>query len=129
MSDQNKAIARRWFDEVINGRKPEVVDEIFSPDYVHHANFTGDLRRNEVKQAAAAILAAYPDRKATVYDVIAEGDRVAVRWSSTGTLRAAFLGRQPTGKQETATGFWLARFQDGRAVEGWEVIDFGATEA
>jgi predicted ester cyclase len=120
MPAQTKTVALRWFNEVINGRKPQAVDEIFAPEYVHHGHFGRDMQRDEVKQMAAAILAAYPDRKATVEDVLTDGDRVAIRWSSTGTLQAAFLGRSPTGRRETARGIWIARVEPAAP----SVVDF-----
>jgi predicted ester cyclase len=128
MSEENKALARRWFDEVINGRRPQVVDEIFAPTYVHHGNLGDGMRRDQVKQFAAAILAAYPDREARIEEVVAEGDSVTVRWTSSGTRQGEFLGRPPTGKRDRASGIWIAHVRAGRAVEGWEVVDFGIPE-
>jgi predicted ester cyclase len=127
MSEQNWAVVARWFEEVINGRKPEAVDEIFAANYEHHGNLGGGMRRNEVKQLAAAILAAYPDRKARVEEVISEGDSIAVRWTSSGTRQGAFLGRPATGKRDAATGIWIAHVRNGQVVEGWEVVDFDFT--
>jgi predicted ester cyclase len=121
----NKAVARRWFEEVINGRKPEVVDEIFAPSYVHHGTVGDGMRRAEVKKFAASILAAYPDRKATIEDIVAEDDRVVVRFSSTGTRQGEFMGRPATGKRESMSAIWISRFENNRAVEGWEVADGG----
>jgi steroid delta-isomerase-like uncharacterized protein len=128
MLEENKALARRWFDEVINGRRPEAVDELFAPTYIHHGNLGDAMRREEVKQFAAAILAAYPDRQAAVEDMVAEDDRVVVRWSSSGTRQGVFMGHPPSGKRETATGIWITRIKDGLAVEGWEIVDFGPAE-
>lgn len=129
MSEENKAVVKRWFDEVINGRKPGAVDEIFAASYVHHGNFGDGMRRNRVKQFAAAILAAYPDREARIEEIVAEGDSVAVRWTSRGTRQGAFRGEPATGKLETATGIWIAHIRNGQAVEGWEIVDFGGPEA
>jgi predicted ester cyclase len=128
MSEATKAAARRWFDEVINARRPEAVDEIFAPEYVHHLGQDRVMRREEVKQFAAELLAAYPDRASTVHDLIADGDRVAVRWSSSGHRQGSFQGRPATGEKETATGMWILRVEGGRVAEGWELVDFGIRE-
>lgn len=128
MSEATKAVARRWFDEVINARRPDAVDEIFAPDYIHHDSRHGELHREEVKQFAARLLAAYPDRKSTVHDLIADGSKVVVRWSSTGHRHGTFLGRPATGAEETSTGIWIARVEGDRLAEGWEVVDLGMRE-
>lgn len=128
MSEATKAVARRWFDEVINARRPEAVDEIFAPGYVHHVSGHGVMRREEAKQFAAELLAAYPDRRSTVHELIADGDMVAVHWSSSGHRQGTFLGRPATGVQETATGIWIARVEGDRLAEGWEVVDLGMHE-
>jgi predicted ester cyclase len=125
MSEATKATARRWFDEVINARQPEMVDEIFAPDYVHHDSRGGSMRREQIKQFVAELLAAYPDRTSTVHDLIADGDKVAVYWSSTGHRHGGFQGRPATGARETATGMWIARVEGDRLVEGWEIVDLG----
>lgn len=127
MSEATRALARRWFDEVINARRPEAVDEIFAPEYAHHGGH-GVLGREDVKQFAAELLAAYPDRRGTVHELIAEGDLVAVHWSSTGRRQGTFRGQPATGTQETATGMWILRVQGDRVAEGWEVVDFGIHE-
>lgn len=128
MSEATKAAARRWFDEVINARRPEAVDEIFAADYVHHGYQDGPMGREQVKHFAAELLAAYPDRTSTVHDLIADGDRVAVRWSSSGHRQGTFQGRPATGGEETATGMWFVRVEDGRVAEGWELVDLGIRE-
>jgi predicted ester cyclase len=125
MSEATKAVARRWFDEVINARRPEVVDEIFTPAYVHHDSRQGAMRREEVKQFAAELLAAYPDRTSTVHDLLADGNKVVVYWSSTGHRHGTFQGRPATGAEETATGIWIVRVEGERLVEGWEIVDLG----
>lgn len=123
LAADNKAVVRRWFDEVINGRRPEAVDEIFASEYVHHGNLGESMRRDEVKRFAAALLAAYPDRRSTVLDLIAEDDRVAARWTSTGHRQGSYLGQPATGEEDTISGVWFVRVAGGRAVEGWEVVD------
>ena len=128
MSEAAKVAARRWFDEVINARRPEAADEIFTPDYVHHLGQGRPMRLDEVKLFAAELLAAYPDRRSTVHDLIADGDKVAMRWSSSGHRQGTFRGRPATGGEETATGMWIVRVEDGRVAEGWELVDFGFRE-
>src|SRR5919204_6940930 len=90
-TEENKAIARRWFEESGNRHNLAVVDELFTPDYVNHAlgAAPGGGREAE-KHLIAGMLTAFPDMRFTVEDMIAEGDKVAVRYMMRGTHQGAF---------------------------------------
>jgi predicted ester cyclase len=124
--EENKAIARRWFDEVINGRRLDTIDTAYAPGYVHHFPGGREMDRAEGKAFAAAILEAFPDRVATVDDQVAEGDRVVTRFTSRGTQRGVFMGQPPTGKPNTTVGIVISRIEDGRIVEDWEIVDLAS---
>jgi len=112
---RRKAIARRWFDEVINQRRIDVVDQLYTPTYVHHGTGGRDIGRDEVRPVAQHLLDASADRRATVLDQLEEGDRVATRWESVGTFEG--------GRRATVRGILISRIQGDRIAEEWEVVD------
>lgn len=118
-----KALARKWFDEMINQRNLDVIEEVYSADYVYHGAGGTELRGLEsVRSFAAAILAASNDRHAVIGQQVAEGNLVATRFSSSGHHTGVFKGIQPTGKIWTTEGIVISRIEDGKIVEDWEVI-------
>ncbi len=117
-----KALARRWYDEVINGRNLDAIPEIFSPDYVWHGPEGQELHGlQDVRDFASAILAASNDRHATVEQQVAEGDLVVTRFTSSGHHTGAYRGVQPTGRVWTTEGIVISRIVGGKVVEDWEV--------
>ena len=85
-TEQHKAIVRRFFEDFSHA----TVDELLIPDYVHHdPSLPPELQRGReaYKQVVSLFLTAFPDLKTTVDDVVAEGDKVACRWTFRGTQR------------------------------------------
>ena len=122
--EANKANAQRFLDEVVNGRNLAVIDELLAPDFVDHAGPPGvPPTRDGTKAIMAMLHKAFPDLHATVDDVIAEGDKVVVRTTSTGTMKGEFAGMPPSGKSATWQQVHITRFVDGITVEHWAVID------
>jgi steroid delta-isomerase-like uncharacterized protein len=122
-TEDNKAVARRAFD-VINTGNLDVVDELIAPEYLYSAPGTPEVRGPEGwKQLISMYRAAFPDLHMTVDDVLAEGDKVAVRWSATGTHRGELMGIPPTGKRVTVTGMIMSRCAGGKFVEEHEIFD------
>lgn len=123
---EHKAIVRRVFDEWFNGGNAAVADETYGPNYVHHdPSLPPELQRgrDNYKQVLAGFHAAFPDFRMTIDDMLAEGDKVAVRWSFQGTQRGELMGIPPTAKQVSITGTEILRFADGKIVEGWNNFD------
>ncbi len=119
--EQNIAAARRWYDEALNQRKLEVLDEFVWPNMVHHAGLFPDAVGAEaVKGSLAPLSAGFPDIQFTVDDVLADGNSVLVRWIGKGTHTGTpFLGVATSGKPVEWGGMNAFRFQCGRIIEGW----------
>lgn len=121
MSEQNKATARRFYEEAWQGRL-EVLDEIMSEDAVEHdtQNPFADVHGPDgARRLIEMYRQAFPDVSFTVEEQIAERDLVVTRWTATGTNDGDIMGMPATGRTSTVTGIDISRFEDGRIVEGW----------
>jgi steroid delta-isomerase-like uncharacterized protein len=121
MSESNKNVVRRLFEEVWNKGSMPVADELFAPTYTHHDSSTPDAGRGPESEKKRATLyrAAFPDIRLAIEDIIAEGETVTARWSCRGTHKGDLNGIAPTGKQFSISGMSIARFANGKMVEGW----------
>jgi steroid delta-isomerase-like uncharacterized protein len=121
MSEQNKTVVRRLFDELWNKGNLSVADELFTPNYNHHDTSTPDVGRgpDSEKKRATLYRTAFPDLRLMIEDIIAEGETVVARWSCRGTHKGDLNGVAPTGKQFTISGVSIARFSGGKMAEGW----------
>ena len=123
-TEENKALVRRFFDQMLNQADADAGDELFAVDAVDHAAFPGQVPGREgFKQAVRMVHGAFADIHYTADDMVAEGDRVTTRWTLRGTQTGEFLGIPPTGNQVTVTGINILRFAGGQIVECWEVWD------
>lgn len=123
MSESNKALARKIFDEVWNKGDLTVVEAIYTEDFVAHIANTPEVIRGAeaFSQFVALFQALHPEFHFTVEDQIAEGDKVATRW----TARTPDLG-----SEAALTGISIHRLVDGRVVESWDNWDAaGALQA
>jgi len=126
MTDQNKALARRNFEEVWNQGKLAVIDELVAMDATFHdpnvpgGKFTGP---EGLKQFVEIYKKAFPDVQLTINDQVAEGDKVVSRWTATGTHKGELMGIAPTGKRVTVTGCNIDQYLTGKVVEGWASYD------
>jgi predicted ester cyclase len=124
MSERNKALSRRWFEEVWNQGKEETIDELFAPSSVGHGLGDAPLVGAEgFKPFYRLYRDAFPDLHIDVEEIVAEGDLTVTRFTVTGTHMGDSLGLAPTGRQVRATGMVMTRWQDGRIVEGWNNVD------
>ena len=126
-AEENKAIARLYWEEAINKGNLDVLDEVYLPDSVIHdpASDTGELRGADLKEDSVIWARnAFPDIHATIEDpIIAEGDRVAYRWTFRGTHQGEIMGIALTGKEVEVTGIDIVRIAGGKIVEAWGVWD------
>ena len=122
--EANKALVRRFFDEVMNEGRLDVVEEIFAPEYVNRHAHPGQTPGPEgVRQLVTNVRRAFPDLEETVDDLVAEGDRVALRLTLRGTHRGPFRGVEGTGRRVEVMGMAIVRVEDGRIPEGWFFFD------
>jgi steroid delta-isomerase-like uncharacterized protein len=121
MSQDNIAIARRWFEEVWNQRRAETIDELLAEDSVCHAD-DGPIRGPQEfrDRQHVPFLGAFPDVRVAVEGVLAHGDQVVVRWVATGTHGGHGLGLAPTNRPITLRGMTWLRIRDGKLMEGWQ---------
>jgi steroid delta-isomerase-like uncharacterized protein len=124
MSEEDKALVRRVIEEAWNRGNLEVVDEIFAPDYTEHILRPEQEPGAEGYKGRVLITrAAFPDLVCDVEDLIAEGDRIALRHTLRGRHDGELAGTPASGRHMSSDGMVFARFQDGRIVERWQVHD------
>jgi predicted ester cyclase len=119
-TEANKALVRRWAEEVLNQGNLNMIDECFAANYVDHSNPADwPPGRAGHKQIVALYQAAFPDFHYTIEHEIAEGDLVVVRGTYHGTHERTFFGIAPTGVRMTTTGMHLFRTTSGKIAEHW----------
>lgn len=122
--EENKALYRSWFEEVVNAGNLERADQLLAPDYVlHFPGLPAPLDREGHKQLLMMFRNAFPDWHESVDGVIAEGDKVVIRVTGRGTHEGEFQGIPPTNRHVAATGVGIGRIKDGRIVESWAEYD------
>lgn len=128
MLDENKALIRRWFEEVWNKGRAEAIDEMFAEDAIAHG--LADVSGAELRGPAdfrvfhQNFREAFPDIEIVVEDTIAEGDKVAARCSVRAKHGGDTLGFAATHKPIEITGITIVRIGDGQIVEAWNNFDF-----
>jgi steroid delta-isomerase-like uncharacterized protein len=134
MSDQNKALLLRHFNEVLNLGKLDVVDEIYSDDYVLDAPVQTEgsakahgqtLGRDGLKRRVILFRSAFPDIHFTLDTIFAEAEQVAVQYKFTGTHTGQFREMAPTGNTISLTGILIARVTAGKINSAFSVFDSG----
>lgn len=121
LAEDNKAVIRRLFEEIWNKGNFALIDEIVAPNFTNHDPATPDLGRGPeaYQQLATRYRTAFPDLQFTLEEIVAEGDKVAVRYTSRGTHQSELSGIAPTGKQVTVTGTFISRLANGKVEESW----------
>ena len=128
--DENKAIVRRFFEEAWNQNKVSVVDEIYSPDNIHHFGSTpGPLGPNELRNMIKSWRDAIPDYQAHIEEMIAERDLVVTllrftgTHTGTGTFQVASRTVTPSNKTFEEAEILIMRLANGQIVESWATWD------
>jgi steroid delta-isomerase-like uncharacterized protein len=123
-ADDNVALVQRFFEEVWNKGNLSVVDELLAANYVDYNQPPGAPRgRLGYKASVNMFRSAFPDIRFTLDQILAEGDRVALRLTGRGTHRGVFMGVPPTGKQVTFGGMTFIRVENGKVTERWGISD------
>ena len=125
-AEENKAVVRREMAELFNHTgNLDAVEEVIAPNYVSYEPTSGETRGIEgARQFAATFREAFPDLQNTIEDMVAEGDKVVVRFRARGTHQGeteAF--GTPTGKSMEITGITIKRVSEGKIVEAWTNFD------
>ncbi len=123
--DENKAIARRFVEEVQNKGNIGAVDEFLADDFVNHSVPPGlPPDREGVKQLFTMFRNAFPDFHAVIHDQVAEGDEVVTRKTFYGTHQGELFGIAPTGKEMAIDLIEILRVSgDGKITDHWNVVD------
>ena len=124
-AEQNKALARRLVEEVFNQGNMSVIDELLSPDFVDHEQLPPEMPpgREATKLMFTMLRSAFPDFKATIEHLIAEGDKAVLSMTWTGTQQGEFMGVPSTGKSMSIGVIDIFRLAEGKFVEHWGQTD------
>jgi predicted ester cyclase len=115
--EQNKIIIKRIWEEIFNEGKLDLVDELYYSDYIYHGPGNQELKGlNSLKKYRKGLKSFFTDLHFSVEDIIAEGDKVAVRWNMRGTSASR-------KKQVAISGTIVSRVVNGKCVEDWELYD------
>jgi steroid delta-isomerase-like uncharacterized protein len=128
MSEENKELVRRWFDEVWNKGRADAIEEMFDENGIAHG--LSDDPSNPMKGPRdyrpfyKVFREAFPNLQVVIEDMVAEGDKVAARCSVRGKHEGEFLGRAATQSPVDFTGITIVRINNGKIVEAWNNFDF-----
>ena len=116
-AEENKEIVRRVIDKIVNKGELALADKVLASNYVYHFP-THDIKGPEgFKEFVTTMRTAFPDLHVTIEDIIAEGDKVAVRVLMQGTFKGELNGIAPTGRKLTFPEAVFVRFENGKEVE------------
>lgn len=125
MTGTNEANLRRLFEDVWNGNDPETAAELVHESYtIHDRALADELQGPELYRALAdATREIFPDATFEIEDVVAAGEKVAVRWTMEGTHEGPLFGVDPTGRRVELDAIEIDRFESGTLVETWTQSD------
>ncbi len=122
-TETNKATVRRYYEQVYNQGNSNLLEELVSEDYVEHSPFPGHGQGAAgLKQRVETLQNAFR-ANFTIEDMIAEGDKVVVRWTNRVVHRGEFMGIPPTGKSATISGIDIHVLRNGKMAEHWDQVD------
>jgi steroid delta-isomerase-like uncharacterized protein len=121
--EQNKATVRRFISEVFEKGSFESVDELVSPEFVPHSWPSVKPGTESLKQAMKRVFSGVAQPTMKIEDMIAEGDRVAVRLTAQATQKGEFMGIPGTGRKYSISETHIFRIKDGKIVEHWRDAD------
>ena len=128
MSEENKEIVRRWFEEVWNKGRADAIDEMFDENGIAHG--LSDDPANPIKGPRnyrpfyEVFRQAFPNITIVIEDMVAEGDKVAARCAVRGRHEGEFMGRAATQAPIKFSGITIVRIDNGKIAEAWNNFDF-----
>ncbi|MGA9743684.1 MAG: ester cyclase [Nitrososphaeraceae archaeon] len=126
-STQNKAIARKFVQQIFNEGKIDDAKNFVTADIVYHG-LEEVKGLEEFKKWILEDRKAFPDLQVTIIDDFGEQDKVAMRWALKGTFKNEFLGIQPTNKEFETHGVEIFHFENGKIKEAWTVFDVSGSQ-
>ncbi len=123
MTDDARELVGRLYERVLNGGQMDAIDDLFTDEYDEHDPLPGQRTGREGVRDRVQMLRDALAPRFTVEDVVAENDRVVVRWSQNGTHSGELFGIPPTGTTFTIAGIDVYRVEGGRFAEHWHVVD------
>ena len=123
--EQNETIIRRYYNEVWNQGKLDVLDELLDKNYINHTPSTPNppVGPGGLKPIVAAIRKAFPDLHYEIKDVIVDDSTAVARVIMTGTQTNQLFDLAPSGKKITVNQITIERIRNGKIVEHWRVTD------
>jgi steroid delta-isomerase-like uncharacterized protein len=120
----NRALIRRVFDEIVNGRNLDAIESLYRTDFVDHDPLPGGRDgRDGVRHTLGSLQAAFSDLHVTINDMSAHGDKVVIHNTWVGTHDGRLLGLPPTGRRTSYDGIVIFRVEDGRVAERWAMVE------
>jgi steroid delta-isomerase-like uncharacterized protein len=121
MSAENKAIIRRLYGEVWNGRRLDLIGEIISPSHALHDNSSSEssIGPEAYKCQVDRFLSGFPDLHFSIDDMVAEDEKVVVSWNIAGTHRGEFMGFPATNKKISVDGVTINHIVNGKIVDSY----------
>ncbi len=118
-AENNKALVLRFFELGPSGGNMNAANALLSPDFTMHTPLPASPGIKGINEVVAACRAAFEHLSVTVEDLVADGDKVAARFTARGVHKGEFMGLPPTGKPITMTGIEIFRIEDGKIAELW----------
>jgi ketosteroid isomerase-like protein len=121
--ERNRAVGRSFIERVVIAQDPAAVDELATEDFTPHTFGPTPPGREPLKQAMQRAGPGVSDPEFTIEDVIAEGDRVAIRLTSSARHTGPFMGVEPSGRRYSIQEIHIFRIRDGQVAEHWHEFD------
>ena len=115
----------RLYEDVWNGANPDTADKLVHEEYlIHDRDLAAEMQGPELYKAlASGTRDVFPDMTITIEDMVTAGEKIALRWTMTGTHQGTMFGVESTGRQAELTAIEINRFEDGKLIETWTQSD------
>jgi steroid delta-isomerase-like uncharacterized protein len=123
LEEQNKQLVRQYFEAYDRQDTERIGQLVSSSNYSLHLSGMPTMDWNGTKQFYAAAWSAFPDLHHEIFDIVAEGDKVAVRYNIIGTHKGELQSMPPTGKEVSFSAMDFITLFDGKVAEEWEIAD------